>query len=49
MMALPVSDGRDVEGDVVDGEQGAAAGREFDPQVADFEERLVVRCGGHLS
>jgi hypothetical protein len=39
----------DVEGDVVDGEQRAPARRKLDPQVADFEERLVVRCGGHLS
>ena len=38
---------RDVEGDVVDREQGAAARRELDAEVADFEKRLVVRCGGH--
>ena len=30
---------RDVERDIVERDQGAAAGREFDPEVADFEQR----------
>ena len=39
----------DVERHVVDGQQGAAARREFDAEVADLQKRRIVRCGGHLA
>ena len=30
-------------------QQGTAARREFDAEVADLQERRIVRCGGHLA